>query len=369
MKKNIIILASVVFMITTFITNVFGQSEQPSGKVSGVFFMDYYFNAVRDTGFKDLSNTVIKGDEKVNGFQVRRIYFNYDYKFNSKLSSKFRLESDEANFTSNLAGNKANKFGMFVKDAFIKWNYFGSHDLIFGIQGTPGFEISESGWGNRYIEKTIMDVRGIHPSRDLGLSLRGKIDSAGIFKYWLMFANGSASVPENDEYKRYAFNLAIAPIKNLIITLVGDYQTKKPIDDAFNANKKLNNEVLTTAFFVGYKKKDKYALGFETYYRQVQNGYKLANSYDDLTGMGISFFSTVYVNKNLNIFARYDNFEPNMHKDAKGDTRNLIITGLGYKPADNFIVSPNVYIETYEKIGDRKIKTAVTPRITLSWAF
>jgi len=367
MKKTITF-SVLVFLLNT--TCLFGQTtEQPSGKLSGVFFIDYYYNMMRDTAIGSMPNTILKGAEDVHGFQVRRIYLTYDYRFNSKFSSKFRLESDEANFTSNLTGNKPNKFGMFVKDAYVKWNYFGKHDVYFGIQGTPGFEISERIWGNRYIEKTIMDVRGICPSRDLGVSFRGNIDSAGVFKYWFMFANGNAGLPETDKYKRYYGNLEITPIKNFTITLFADYQSKKPFANDFISSEKLNNNILTGALFLGYRKKDKFSCGIETFYRKTENAYKLTDKYVDADGFGYSLFTTYHISQKINAFARFDKLEPNIHKLSDGDMRDLYIVGVAYKPSVNFTLSPNVFVETYEKKGVKKFKSSITPRLTINWSF
>ena len=344
-------------------------NEEPKGKISGVFFMDYFYNTARDTGFSNLPNTAIRGEKFIHGIQIRRIYFTYDYKFNSKFSSRFRLESDEMNFTTNSSADKGSKFGVFVKDAYIKWNYSGKHYLYTGIQSTPAFEVSESVWGNRYMEKTIMDLRGAVSSRDFGISLRGQFDSTGVFKYWLMYANGSAGSPETEEYKRFYAQVEITPVKNLSITLYGDYQAKADINDEFNPGATLDNNILTTAFFIGYKEKDKFSAGVETYYRNISNGYTLTDSYDNLKGMGLSIFGNYYFSPKLGIFARFDRFEPNMDSDVKGDTRNLYIGGLAIKPAENFIISPNIFVETFEKVGTTKIKSSVNTRVTLCWNF
>lgn len=345
------------------------ESDKPSGKLSGVFFMDYYYNLQRDTGIANLKNTMFKGDEDLQGFQIRRINITYDYKFNAKFSSRFRLESDEANFTTNLSGNKANKFGMFVKDAWVRWNYAGSHELYFGIQGPPSFEISEKFWGNRYIEKTIMDGRGICSSRDLGLSLKGKVLSSGKVLYWVMLANGSPSLPEADKYKRYYGHLEIKPIDGMAITLYADYQARAAKANAFLAGNSLPNGILTSALFAGYQKKDKLSFGAEAYYMMTENGTKLPDSYTSMNGYGLSVFGTYWFAKQWNAFARYDLFEPNSDEAVAFDSRNLAIGGIGFKPSENFVISGNVVMESFEQPDNYTIKSSVTPRITLSWTF
>ncbi len=367
MSNKLVIL--VFCMLSLSFTAIAQTEEKPSGKLSGVFFMDYYHNLARDGEINNLSNSVSKGEKDAHGLQIRRINLTYDHKINSKFSSKFRLESDESNFTTNSGGNKANKFGMFVKDAYVKWNYAKRQDLYVGIQGTPNFEVSEKVWENRYIEKMIQDLRGACPSRDLGIALKGSIDSAGIVKYQVMYANGNAGLPESEKFKRMYGSLDFAPIKNLYVTLAANYQWRDFKESKFEADKMLSNNILLYSFFLGYQKKNKYSAGVETYIRATENGYELTDKYEKLQGHGISAFATFYLNEKFNIFARYDIFEPNQHDDAKHDSRNLLIAGFGFKPNSSIIFSGNLFYETYEKLEDKEIKSSMTPRLTLSWSF
>lgn len=343
--------------------------EQPAGKISGAFFVDYYYNALRDDNFGALSNTTLGGDEGVNGLQIRRIYLTYDYRFNSNLTTRLRLESDEANFTSNLSGDKSNKFTMFIKDAYLDWGYSEGHKLIVGIQPTPAFEASESNWGNRYIEKTIMDLRKIVPSRDLALSLKGKIDANGVFKYWLMYGNNSAGSPEEDKFKRYFMHLEVLPLANFNMTIYGDYQSRQTIDNSFVEGATLSNNIWTSAIYAGYKLKNKFSAGMEVYFRTVQNGYQLADAYTDSKGFGLSVFGTYHFSEKINAFGRFDNFEPNSHDNATNDKRSLIIAGLAYRPTGQLTISPNCFVETYEASGADEVDSSVTARLTASWSF
>jgi hypothetical protein len=363
--KQLLLMMAIAFTTLTLLAQT---EEAPSGKLSGNFFIDYYYNAVRDSLFSDLPNKAVPGEQDVHGLQIRRIYLTYDYRFNSKFSSRFRLESDEANFTAS-SSNKASKFGMFVKDAFVKWKYADGHDVTIGIQGTPAFEVSETVWENRYIEKTIMDLRKIVPSRDMAISFKGKIDNKGLFKYWLMYGNNNAGTPESDKYKRYFAQIEVSPVKNLVLTLYSDLQSKNKIVNTFVADEKLSNNIFTNALFAGYRKKDVFSVGVEAYYSTTQNGYKLVDSYSDSNGLGLSVFGNYYFSKKYSAFGRFDRFDPNSDGDAIGDSRNLLIAGFAIKPVEKFTISPNIFVESFEKVGDVKIKSSVTPRITASWAF
>lgn len=364
--KRIILITLAILASYDLISQI---SEELAGKISGLFFIDYFLNAQRDPDAFNLPNQATGGDQGVHGLRIRRIYFTYDYIFNSRFSSRFRLESDEANFTVNSNASKAGKFGVFVKDAYIKWNFKEGHELIIGIQNSPAYEISEMVWGNRYIEKTIMDLRQIVPSRDMAVSLKGKIDKKGIFNYWVMYGNNNPGKPETDKNKRYSALLEIIPLENLYFTLYTDLQDKPPVENVYNPGENLRNNTFTYAFFAGYRKRDLFSGGVELYKGTTQNGYQLATYYSALNSWAVSVFGTFTFNKKWNVFARYDFFEPNYHNSASGDIRNLIIAGFTVKPSEKFLITPNVCTETFESIGGTHYKSSVTPRINVSWGF
>ena len=130
----------VVFVLFPILsTHAFAQEK---GRLSGLAYFDYSYNVARDTAIGSFSNKALSGNESFQAFQFRRIYFTYDYDVASDFTSRFRLEADEASLVSN------GKTAVFVKDAFLRWkNVFGANDLIFGVQPTPAYEISEAVWG------------------------------------------------------------------------------------------------------------------------------------------------------------------------------------------------------------------------------
>ena len=364
--KRIILITLILLVSYDLISQVI---EEPAGRVSGLFFIDYFVNAQRDPDSYSLQNQAIGGEQGVHGLRIKRIYFTYDYRFSSRFSSRFRLESDEANFTTNSSANNANKFGMFVKDANIKWNFAKGHEVIFGIQATPAYEISEMVWGNRYIEKTIMDLRKIVPSRDMAISLKGRIDKKGRFNYWLMYGNNNPGNPEKDKYKRFYALLEVIPLDKFYFTLYTDLQSKQAFENAFNPGENLKNNTLTYALFAGYRNKDVFSGGVEIYKGITQNGYQLVSNYSNLNSWAVSVFGTWIFNDTWNVFARYDFYEPNNHHSSSGDRRNLIIAGFTVKPAEKFLVSPNICIENFESIVGKQYKSSITHRISVSWGF
>lgn len=347
---------------------LFAQEVINKGRISGYMFGDYFYNAARDANISSLTNVANDGKKDLNGIQFRRIYFTYDYDISETFATRFRLEADQTANTNN------GKIGVFVKDAYLHWkNFFGGSELIFGIQPTPAYEVSESFWGNRFLEKTIMDLRGIVSSRDLAVTLKSKVDDKGMFKYWLMVGNGSGNSPETDKYKRFYAHIQYTPFKEFTTTLYIDFKARKSIDDPTsksNPPETVANNELTYAFFSGYKKKDAFTLGAEFFLTQCQNGILKNGELSSKTGLGLSFFGSYNFSKELAVVGRYDYFDPNTDSSTKGDSRNWFIFSLNYKPDDKVTISPNVIIETYESIPNgRSFDASITPRITFFYVF
>jgi hypothetical protein len=347
---------------------LFSQEKIDRGRISGYMFGDYFYNAARDTGITSLPNVANGGEKDQRGFQLRRIYFTYDYDISESFSTRFRLEADQSSNTS------SNKIIVYVKDAFLQWkNIFKGSDLIFGIHPTPAYEISEGIWGNRFLEKTIMDLRGIVSSRDLGVSLKGKLNDEGIFKYWLMVGNNSASVPEVDKYNRIYAHIQYSPIKQITATAYADLKFRPDINNPASTSippATLANNDLTYALFLGYKEKDAYTFGVEGYLTTRQNGNVSGTEYKDKNGIGVSTFASYNFSPVFTVVGRYDYFDPNSDSNYKGDSRNWFIFSLNYKPDEKVTISPNIIVETYESIPNGpSIDASITPRITLFYTF
>ncbi len=265
----------------------------------------------------------------------------------------------------------SNKIGVYVKDASLTWKeIFGGSNLIFGITASPTFDASESYWGYRSLEKTIMDLRGIVPSRDYGVALKGKLTGDGMFGYWVMFANGSGNSPETDKYKRYYGQVSFKPSGNFYAMVNFDFQDRAQIADPYNVGKKVDDGTTTLSAFVTYNQPDVFKVGVEGFSQSKSNGYNNGTSLKSLTGMGISVWASANLTSDWAVVARYDNFDPNTDSQAKGDVRNLILAGLDWKVDKNVHIEPNIYSESYEApTGGSAPKSALTGRVTVYYIF
>ncbi|HTP80936.1 MAG TPA: hypothetical protein VMM57_11115 [Bacteroidota bacterium] len=362
-----------ILLTTAAFLMVFAATAGAQGKFSGYMFGDYYYNFARDAATPSANNAstgAAPGGTAYQAFQFRRIYLAYDNDISEKFMSRFRLEADQG--TDTLLASK--HITTYVKDAFLQWKgIFGSSNLIFGIQPTPTFDASEAAWGYRSIEKTIMDLRGIVSSRDLGVSLKGKLTENGMFNYWVMIGNGAGtSTIESDKYKRYYAQVSVKPTSSFWAMINFDYQDRAQITDPNPPHSKVDDATSTLSGFVNYTE-GKLNAGAEGFLQSTGNGYNDGTALATKTGIGLSLWGSYALEADKAVVLRYDYFDPNDDSKtaAYGDIRNYVIVGFSWKPDKNVSVIPNILYETYEKptTATKDINASVTGRITLYYVF
>ena len=164
----------------------------PSSKISGLMFGDYYWFA---QSYRDhVSDTDPTPVQDLHGFWFRRLYLTYDFSYNPRLTTRFRLE---ANSNGDFTGGDIVPY---VKDAYLKWTYTQKQQLTLGIQPTLTFSWLEELWGLRHIEKTPADLYRLDSSRDFGFTFSGPSWVEG-HSYAAQFGNESGSGSETQEGK------------------------------------------------------------------------------------------------------------------------------------------------------------------------
>lgn len=346
-------------LVLIFITAVSLQSlvmAQDKAKISGLMYSDYFYN---------IDNSAI-AKKDLSGFQFRRIYFTADFTVAENFDSRFRLESDQS-ANSNTNGGK---LGVMVKDAYLKWKgIFHGSDLVLGIAPTPAFDVSEAAWGYRSLEKTILDLDGIIPSRDFGVDLKGKVTESGSVKYWVKLANNSGNAPETDKYKRFSAMFQFKLTDNLQATVHADYASKAKKVDAFDKQSKANNQFVGS-LFLGYQQGEDYSVGVEAFTRTVQNNYakSSAEALQNQSSFGLSVWGWKTLSESFKFVGRFDNFDPNSSRDLDGNS--FIMAGLDYKAAKNVNVIPNIQLVNYQaKDASGKSLQDLTARVTFAYSF
>ncbi|MGP8217650.1 MAG: hypothetical protein ACLQQ4_18925 [Bacteroidia bacterium] len=349
-----------------------------------------------------------------NAFSIERVYLGYDYFFNKQFSlhavMAYEQTSDFANAgaMTTLAGG-TNYRSLYLKYCNMEWNDF----LIKGIRlsvgsiVTPSFAITEEPfWGYRSLERTIMDMRSITPSNDLGASIGGKIwrnkDDAGIEKacvgFNFMVGNSTSAVPDgpgntgysgaysfNSIWKRYYGDIYIKMLNDkLLLDLYGDGHTFSwtPMPDGQHD---LHQYEITGRAFLGYKIKN-FNISVE-YFEQLDKnmvavtsgpGLPAQGDTSDCTQTGFSLMSAAVLMRDkktgdpkLTAVLRYDAYNPfsqynpnyvyqsgGIIVEAEGRqvelvtpaTEKLFILALDYQPIKQLHFMPNIW---YDGVNSR----------------
>ncbi|MFI5150736.1 MAG: hypothetical protein ACHQRM_13455 [Bacteroidia bacterium] len=364
---------------------------KPEGKLWGLAFGDYAFKTHNDTlgrgggnvqykGTNALnSNNVVSGTNPVpanvqsNAFQIRRAYVGYDYNISRRLSAYVVLANEQT-----LLPNNQNT--VYLKYAYLKWsNLWKGTDLVFGQFQTASYS-ADFGvsplWGYRSVERTILDFHNIDASTDLGVSLQGKIwqkksspDSVpgSFLGYYLQLGNGNSATPESDPYKKVRVSLYASLFKQkLVLGVYGDYSNQQ-YSPYHTSNTTINA-------YVSYRGPI-FHIGVEVFGQRNQNSdiykvydpetKKLSATNDTATGIqiGFSLFGSARIIKNkLNVFARYDSYNPdiswntnNVYSKANAGitgsnlnsatfyTQSFVTTGLDWTPDKRFHIMPNFW--------------------------
>ncbi len=330
----------------------------PRGKISGYFYVDYYYNAVGDPKHRysssgaDSGKVYIDGSPAIgrdlNGIQIRRVYFQHDADISAKFSTRFRLEVDSKSLTSD------GKLGVAVKAAYGQVKNAVPHgSFLFGVLTTPIWEISEEFWAYRSIEKTIADFRGLGSSADIGFQLKGSVDAAKRIGYSAMIGNGPGQKPEDNRYKKLYLSLPLLPIENLRVEPYVDYEAVAGTKDR-----------ATYKLFAGYELK-RAAIGGE-----IVDRVNHAATGPNQEPFGLSIFGRYVPHERLAAFARYDRWQPDTRAANRIDS-DLWIAGVDWQPYKDIHFMPNIEATQYHARG-----TAVAPahhdlqaRVTMYWKF
>jgi len=342
---------SIIILIGTFTLSATAQ-DKPGGKVHGYVFGDYYYVISADTAASRGMGQYSSTPKDFQGFQFRRLYLYYDHTFNETFAAQFLLEGTDKSL------DPGGRYGVFVKTAYLEWkNIFRNSNLWFGLIPTPTWSLlSEKVWNYRSIEKTVTDFRGLGSASDLGVGLRGKIDDEGMLNYVLMIGNGTGQKPENNKYKKYYASLSVKPVKEFVVEGYVDYE---PAADDKNKT--------TLKGFAAYQTA-RLTIGTEVL-QQTQAKAGMAGA--DRSPFCLSLFAWAEVPnvQGLNVFARYDFYNPDTKVSSTGFNENFMTVGLDYMPIPNVHIMPNLWLNSYSAKGTGSVNADVVGRVTFFYIY
>ena len=352
---------------------------KPSGKVWGLGFGDFAFKANADESNRGGTNQYTGMAANQSMFQFRRVYLGYDYEISERFSSNFLLAMEDnlvttASSTPVTSGDLLTngRYSLFIKNANVTWkNIFKGSHLSLGMVHTPAAVLlPELIWDYRCIERTISELRRT-PAWDMGVILSGTLHSAKKteFGYNLMIGNGTASRPENNQFKWFYGDVYVKLFnKKLIIDLYADYNRMDLVPGAHHDRSMIKGLIAFTS--------PKFTIGIEAFTNTLRNDV-IAMSADSITSkidtraIDYSIYARGRIYKDqLGFFVRYDNYDASLN--TQNDTyinyaprtsnydpntvEQFFTAGLDFTPIDKIHIMPNVWYTGYKNAGPSSIE-------------
>ena len=300
MKRKLFLAASLV-ACTLFSASAQTTSDEPKGKAIVQVFGNFH------SGFGAERND--------RGFELERSYLGYEYSIGKSLSIKGVMDIGKSNNVTDYQRIA------YIKNALITYRT-GNLTLNGGLISTTQFNMQEKFWGYRYVMKSFQDEYKFGSSADLGISAAYK------FADWI---SADAIVVNGEGYKKiqnqdcllYGLGTTITPLKGLSIRLYGG--VNEGVDD--------KKDVYNFASFVGYRNS---CFSIAAEYNVMQNNGNKENA--DLRGFSI--YSSVKLNKTVDVYARYDELSSKDDWNIANDEKAILV-GAQMKLGKYVKVAPN----------------------------
>jgi len=297
-KLTFIITIAVLF----FSSNIYSQSTKsdfvPNGKPIVKVFANYH------TDFGEITTA-----------RIRRAYLGY--KYNLSENYKLNLTLDVLNLTG--------FYQAYLKNAYLKY----SKDKLsysIGIIPTKQFKVQEKIWGYRYIQKVFSDKYALNASADLGASAQYKFNKMISADIIVQNGTGYKKIKATKTYRGGA-GITIKPLSGLTLRTYYDLSQKPEVSKQDFVG------------FVSYKFKNKFLLAGEYNY-QTGFGFVKDKDYG-----GYSFFARYFLNKKIELFARYDKVNASVLENETEEwfsgIGDYLLGGVQYNPVKGVKFSLN----------------------------
>ncbi len=409
MKKLLPVLALAVLSVG-FLGTASAQTDQqpefkPHWSFNGQFFADYYnmlsadtvsgsgYNGPTGKFYYEPSNKTgaagatgnTDNTKSYQAFDMRRVQFGANYYYSKDITAKVLIEHESAYSNGDVLSD--GKSGFYAKEASLTFGgWIPMANVIFGQQAMNMFSADEGLWGFRGDEKSILDMRGATEtgSNDLGVQVQGNFDKEKDFGYSVSLVNfNNSSKVETIKDKVIAGQLTGKFLdQHLVLDITGDYvqlpYTTSTITDSDFANGKTtvgpgigqSNSLLKGA--LAYTSSP-FTVGI-VYAMHNLNGQSKAKAGADVQATALSIFAHAQIiEKALNIFARYDMWDPdkNANDNILGRKENFITAGLDWIPESdaNVHIDPNLEINSFSDKDHLGLDYAAITVLRLSlWA-
>ena len=301
------------FILTIFIIFIGFEiySQQNKGKVSTRVYWNFNKDFTKDAPRK-------------NAFEIKRVYFGYEYRINDNISSKVTFDVGK--------NSSGSDYTAFLKIAQLDWKIKNNLKLSIGMIGNKQFKFQESIWGYRYMYKTFQDENKFGSSADLGVNAEIKLSDKINLNLFALNGEGYKNVQDDNGFIKIGGNL-IYEFDNGFSAKI--YYDSQPSIENFN--------LVNTGYFIGYEK-EKTRIGLE--YNEMLNGKTYKDPSKDHSLSGFSGYISQTLSKNATIFFRYDSLGSNILSGSldawnSGEDGKLMIFGYEYVVTKGFKLNLN----------------------------
>lgn len=303
-----------------------GRTSAQETSIGGLFFGDYY-------GVLSHHDTAVDG---AHGFWARRMYLTINSKFNSKWDARVRFEAaTPGDFSTSTTMQP------FLKDLWVRWRR-GNHRIVIGLSSSPTWNLIESQWGYRAVEKTPLDIFKMGSSRDFGIAFQGSLDESQKVRYHIMFGNGSSTKAETNKGKKVMGALQFYPTDNLILEAYADREDRASDED----------RTTYTATAIARGERGRLGLLAARQVRRVPGEVEVKLDV-------FSVFAVLKANERVNLLARWDRMASPIPDGAKisyfrmdpTSQGNFFLAGVDIQLDDHVHLIPNLEFVSYDTAG------------------
>lgn len=259
-------------------------------------------------------------DQASNGTQteLKRFYLGVDHKFNNVLSANL---TTDFRYGSN---GTSNDVLVYVKKAYLQAKFAPEFFVRVGAADLPWVGFSESVYGYRFVENTLIDRTKFGTSSDWGVHIGGSFLD-GKVNYAASAINGAGykTLSRNSNTVDLEGRVSVNPIKSITLA-VGGYTGKLGKSADGGADTRRATRFNALAAYTD----DRVRVGVE--YFHAKNWLNVTGPVGD-SADGWSTFGSFAFNKQFSVFGRYDWVKPK--KDLSPDLRDRYFNvGVNYKP-------------------------------------
>lgn len=336
-----ITLAIILFTAAACVQNANGSDTKVKGRLYSHWTLDMSDSA-----------------DSENEFALGRSYLTVTSKISEYSSVRITTDMRE---TEDVDGKT--RYDIIVKYGYLDWKPKLGHDRLkirFGLQPTPYIDLQNKLWGRRYLSKTVGDLRGFITSSDLGVSVYlalGEKEKYGSLALAVFNGTSYSNLGEANKQKDINLFARLTPFTasdNLKkSTLVAQYYKgiQNVLFDATTLAEDYVNDIFSVGGLLAYR--ELFHLGADLNWHTEGMG----AGADEITESGVSIHSTLFLAefaddapamKTLNLFGRFDLFDPNTDSGSDNDGEKHLIIGVECNPTKGLKVSVNFRATSYD---------------------